>query len=183
MDMNKVIKLGRNERCHCGSGKKYKGCHLFVDELDRSRAMFVAAAGNEEHLSLQMFAEIFPDIAATETRHFWPRGRDPKGEPIQIAEYYCNDPECDCKRVLLTLIDLAEPSLSPMLTVGYAFDRNDPNPGTYVDPLNNLTLQGRDFFPLVCDLLNRDAAYVNRLQQHYDLIKGSFKNKKNQRFH
>jgi hypothetical protein len=24
--------LGRNEPCHCGSGKKYKHCHLAADE-------------------------------------------------------------------------------------------------------------------------------------------------------
>ena len=181
MDMNKVVKLGRNERCHCGSGKKYKVCHLNMDELDRSRAMFVAATGQEGKIALQMFAEVFPDIAATETRHFWPPGRDPKKEPIQIAEYYCVDPACDCKRVLLTLIDLADSNLSPMLTVGYAFDRNDPNPGPYVDPLNNLTPGGRDFFPFICDLLAKDTTYLNRLQKHYDLMKGHF-TKKN-RFH
>lgn len=27
-----VINLGRNELCWCGSGKKYKKCHLLEDE-------------------------------------------------------------------------------------------------------------------------------------------------------
>lgn len=31
-----MMKLGRNDPCHCGSGKKYKKCHLDADE--RSRA-------------------------------------------------------------------------------------------------------------------------------------------------
>lgn len=177
MDMNKVVKLGRNERCHCGSGRKYKICHLAADELDRSRAMFVAAAGREENISLQMFTEIFPDIAATETRHFWPTGRDPEKDPIQIAEYYCTDPSCDCKRVLLTLFDLADPDPTPILTVGYAFNRNDPEPGPYIDPLNHLTPQGRDYFPFICDLLDKDSAYVNRLQKHYEMIKAHFSKK------
>jgi len=26
------MKLGRNDPCHCGSGKKYKACHLAADE-------------------------------------------------------------------------------------------------------------------------------------------------------
>jgi len=26
------LKLGRNDPCHCGSGKKYKKCHLPLDE-------------------------------------------------------------------------------------------------------------------------------------------------------
>jgi uncharacterized protein YecA (UPF0149 family) len=25
-------KLGRNDPCHCGSGRKYKKCHLPIDE-------------------------------------------------------------------------------------------------------------------------------------------------------
>src|SRR5262245_7785843 len=32
-----VAKLGRNEPCRCGSGKKYKNCHLISDQ-DRERA-------------------------------------------------------------------------------------------------------------------------------------------------
>jgi len=26
-------RLGRNDICHCGSGKKYKNCHLDLDNL------------------------------------------------------------------------------------------------------------------------------------------------------
>ncbi|MFZ2196888.1 MAG: SEC-C metal-binding domain-containing protein [Thermodesulfovibrionales bacterium] len=35
-----VINLGRNEMCWCGSGKKYKKCHLVEDErkADKRRA-------------------------------------------------------------------------------------------------------------------------------------------------
>jgi hypothetical protein len=28
--------LGRNDRCWCGSGKKYKACHLASDDRKRS---------------------------------------------------------------------------------------------------------------------------------------------------
>ena len=28
--------LGRNDRCWCGSGKKYKACHLATDDRKRS---------------------------------------------------------------------------------------------------------------------------------------------------
>jgi hypothetical protein len=41
-----VKRPGRNEPCHCGSGKKYKACHLVSDEeADRAaRAQQAAAA-------------------------------------------------------------------------------------------------------------------------------------------
>ena len=29
---NRGLKLGRNDPCHCGSGKKYKNCHLRTDQ-------------------------------------------------------------------------------------------------------------------------------------------------------
>ncbi|MCB4756481.1 MAG: SEC-C domain-containing protein [Elusimicrobia bacterium] len=30
--------IGRNDPCHCGSGKKYKKCHLEADELKERKA-------------------------------------------------------------------------------------------------------------------------------------------------
>jgi hypothetical protein len=38
--------LGRNDPCHCGSGKKYKQCHLIKDE-EAERAKRAKAAGAE----------------------------------------------------------------------------------------------------------------------------------------
>jgi hypothetical protein len=32
------VKIGRNDRCHCGSGKKYKKCHERSDETSRREA-------------------------------------------------------------------------------------------------------------------------------------------------
>ena len=40
--------LGRNDPCHCGSGKKYKACHLAADEAvqreERAKAADAAPA-------------------------------------------------------------------------------------------------------------------------------------------
>jgi hypothetical protein len=33
-----VPDLGRNERCWCGSGRKYKACHMAADDRKRSAA-------------------------------------------------------------------------------------------------------------------------------------------------
>jgi len=33
-----VPDLGRNERCWCGSGRKYKGCHMAADDRKRAAA-------------------------------------------------------------------------------------------------------------------------------------------------
>lgn len=34
--------VGRNEPCWCGSGKKYKKCHLQQDDLKRTKAKAAA---------------------------------------------------------------------------------------------------------------------------------------------
>ena len=44
--------LGRNDPCHCGSGKKYKQCHLAEDEAkaraERAKAVEAAPATEGE---------------------------------------------------------------------------------------------------------------------------------------
>ncbi len=38
------MKIGRNDPCHCGSGKKYKQCHLAKDEAKQREARQTAEA-------------------------------------------------------------------------------------------------------------------------------------------
>ena len=46
-----IPNLKRNDRCWCGSGKKYKACHQADD--DRRRAAQRAAAGKQQTTSLK----------------------------------------------------------------------------------------------------------------------------------
>ena len=41
--------LGRNDPCHCGSGKKYKQCHLDKDEAAAREARATAMAEAEKN--------------------------------------------------------------------------------------------------------------------------------------
>ena len=43
-DKQPIPVLGRNEQCWCGSGNKYKACHLATD--DRKRTAQRSAAGS-----------------------------------------------------------------------------------------------------------------------------------------
>lgn len=40
------MKLGKNDPCHCGSGQKYKKCHLDADDAARIATMNAAAAAS-----------------------------------------------------------------------------------------------------------------------------------------
>ena len=53
-----MAKPGRNDRCPCGSGKKYKACCLTKDEAAERDVLAAAQAGRDEraaekHLSLR----------------------------------------------------------------------------------------------------------------------------------
>jgi hypothetical protein len=39
-----TAKIGRNDPCHCGSGQKYKKCHLPKDDAAKSAELAAAAA-------------------------------------------------------------------------------------------------------------------------------------------
>jgi hypothetical protein len=41
--MDQESKTGRNNRCHCGSGRKYKMCCMFLYEEKRSRYIELSA--------------------------------------------------------------------------------------------------------------------------------------------
>jgi len=47
LDAGQRKNLGRNDPCHCGSGKKYKQCHLAADEAAAREARAKAAASLE----------------------------------------------------------------------------------------------------------------------------------------
>jgi hypothetical protein len=67
---------GRNEPCHCGSGKKYKQCHLDKDEAAareaRAKAGDTAAAG--ESAEPERAATAVPRPARPQTHQPWKRG-------------------------------------------------------------------------------------------------------------
>jgi hypothetical protein len=43
-----MSKIGRNDPCHCGSGQKYKKCHLPKDDAAKSAELAAAAAAAAE---------------------------------------------------------------------------------------------------------------------------------------
>ena len=56
------MKLGRNDLCHCGSGQKYKKCHLAADEAAKSAAIAATNAAAVE--AARLAAEEDPEGTA-----------------------------------------------------------------------------------------------------------------------
>lgn len=62
--------LGRNDPCHCGSGKKYKQCHLAEDEA-KSRSERAKAAEDAPAAAEATAAAPAPSGARHQTRQPW----------------------------------------------------------------------------------------------------------------
>lgn len=135
--------------------------------MEISRQLFAEAARDRsgiDEIQIRPFHHFFPQLAEDENRTVWALGRKPgTDEPYQLFEFYCADPHCDCNRVIVAVLDRQAPDRGTIASVDYAFDRNDPDPGPYLDPLNPSTAEGRQIFPLIERMLNTDSEYVGRL--------------------
>ena len=81
---------GRNDRCPCGSGKKYKKCHLAEDEGIRTATL---KALEEEAMAREKAAEGQADTKGADKstgstrrqkKRFGPKGRASDGKPKNI---------------------------------------------------------------------------------------------------
>ena len=83
------------------------------------------------------FFQVEPDLAFKETRTmtlFEPLEDIPAGS-YGLIESYCPDPECDCRRVIINVVEEEHPTTF-LASIGYGFDRDGPDAGPYLDPLN-----------------------------------------------
>jgi|GEM_PF-1817427 hypothetical protein len=69
-----MVKLGRNETCHCGSGKKYKKCCLSKDD---GEARVAHAAAEAERKKTAAEREPAEDAPASTESELVQKGRSP----------------------------------------------------------------------------------------------------------
>ena len=87
-----------------------------------------------------------------------------------LVEHYCPDPDCDCRRVMLTVVEEDHPTRS-LASINYAFDRDDLLPGPFIDRMNEQSRYAEGLLKLVKDAVLSDRRYVARLERHYALVK------------
>jgi hypothetical protein len=75
-------KLGRNDPCHCGSGRKYKDCHLPAEEAARSDQMLLRQAQDTLLPKIIEAAQSVPEQFPPAFARFW----QGKYTPDQMAE-------------------------------------------------------------------------------------------------
>ncbi len=135
------------------------------------------------------FYTLFHNLALKETRSVTLRGQPdiPDGE-YGFLELYCNEVECDCRRVV---IDVVSPSTGAKIwaTLNYGWESTEfyekwsrskqaaaDMKGVTIDPLNPQTEYSPAFLQLFEFLLS-DEAYAERLKRHYALFKGAIHEK------
>lgn len=69
-----VTEIGRNDPCHCGSGKKYKQCHLAADEAKARDARRQAEAEAPVEAPAPAGAGVQPAQRRPPTAKPWKRG-------------------------------------------------------------------------------------------------------------
>lgn len=68
---HKPAKLGRNDPCHCGSGRKYKDCHLPIEEAARSEQLRLRQAQDTLLPKIIDAAQSVPERLAPAFARFW----------------------------------------------------------------------------------------------------------------
>ncbi|MCX5796160.1 MAG: SEC-C metal-binding domain-containing protein [Elusimicrobia bacterium] len=87
MEKTEPADIGRNDPCHCGSGKKYKKCCAAKDEamereaLDKKWAEAVEKKKHEDHQAAQQQGEASPAPRAVRAPMV-PKGAAPKFQPF-----------------------------------------------------------------------------------------------------
>lgn len=132
------------------------------------------------------FVEYFREIAEKETRSISILRDDdviPKGT-YGLVEMYCNDLECDCRRVFLDVYDWERQKFMAYIAYGWAnkkfyanwFGGNDPKiiremQGPILNPGSPQSRYAPAFLHLVKNAALSDPAYIARLKRHYQIFK------------
>jgi len=123
-------------------------------------------------LYLVPFHHLFPDIGLKETRKITTFGDfGLPADEYALLEYYCPDPECNCRRVMLNVVGRRQQADHFLASISYGFDREDEFAGPFLDPLNPQS----EYAGILLDLVERyvlsDPDYVARLEAHYRMVK------------
>lgn len=117
----KKTKLGRNDPCWCGSGKKYKDCHYAIEQTQRAEYLRLRQAQDTLFPKLIEAAQSVPNMFPLAFEQFW----HDKYTPEQMSE----------------LDDLEDRGAERFLT-WFVFDHTFDNGQTLIEKLLQVTRHG-----------------------------------------
>ncbi len=143
----------------------------------------------------EQFFVRFPEIAEKETRTITVlRNPEIPGDTYTLAELYCADPDCDCRRVFLSVLAKRADKMVAVIAFGWESEKfykkwlgfDDPKMVKELKgPVLNLASPQSEFAPailkLVTDVVLQDSKYVKRLARHYKLFKEAIAKEKKEK--
>ncbi len=125
-------------------------------------------------MTMMGFHELFPEEAERECRTVRPMNHESLPEHSFIfAEAYCFAPNCDCRRVMVNVIDAD--TGEHVATLNYGFDPPEPpfddDDQLFLDNLNPQSPLSQSFLEMFEEMVGSDTAYRDRLVRHYEMWK------------
>jgi hypothetical protein len=125
-------------------------------------------------MSMMAFHVLFPDEAKQESRTVTPVNLgDLPGHTFLFVEFYCVDPQCDCRRVMLNVIDTE--THKQVATINHGFEPPrapfEDEGQTFLDPTNPQSSIADGLLDIFEKMIARDEAYRERLLRHYKMWK------------
>jgi len=119
------------------------------------------------------FHLLFTETAEREIRNVTLLGkRGALSKTYGLLEAYCPDPTCDCRRVMINVVDVDHLEDGYLAAISFGFDRDADMAGPFLDPLNAQSPLASMLLEHVSVVLS-DYAYVRRLERHYGLVKAA----------
>jgi|GEM_PF-1909041 len=190
----KKIKIGRNEPCPCGSGKKYKKCCLPKEEISLAQSKPLQEDDSEEW-GYAFFREYFPDIANRETRSIsvWDsKGTGLPQETYAFHEMFCIERGCDCRRVFFYVTSTPRHDVKAVICYGWepvSFYKKWFKGGDSIviaelkGPCLNIGSPQSKYAEAILELAKNkllcDQDYIERVKGHYKMFKERLDRPKN----
>jgi hypothetical protein len=120
---------------------------------------------------MMAFDTVFLDVAKRESRAI--QTVDAAGTPATFVfrELYCDEPGCDCRRVLLHVHWVEGKCIAASISYAFERPRRRDEKQISLDPLNPQSERSRDLLALFTEMIEEDGAYRAGLIRHYEMWK------------
>lgn len=122
-------------------------------------------------MTMMAFDHVFWEIARSESRAIQTIDHRRRPATFLFREFYCADPGCDCRRVVLHMHWVEEKRIAASINYAFEPSRRRDEPQISLDPLNPQSEDAEDLLGLFTDVIRKDREFRERLVRHYEMWK------------
>jgi hypothetical protein len=122
-------------------------------------------------MAMMAFDHVFMEVARRESRAI--QTIDHRGKPATFLfrEFYCADPECDCRRVVLHVHWVEQKCIAGSINYAFQPSRRRDEPQISLDPFNPQGEHAEELLGLFTEVIRQDREFRERLVRHYAMWK------------